>query len=90
MLRFFLWSNPKVTYQVPIEIKSTQGKAFAIGWLLGASRKRPSRNMVFKLSYELMNGAKDNENVIQRKEKTHKMAEANNHIPNQLFPNKFH
>ncbi|KAK8968090.1 hypothetical protein KSP40_PGU022058 [Platanthera guangdongensis] len=31
------------THQVPIEIGSTQGKAFAIRWLLGASRKRPGR-----------------------------------------------
>ncbi|KAL4196971.1 hypothetical protein AMTRI_Chr04g248930 [Amborella trichopoda] len=33
------------THQVPIEIGSTQGKALAICWFLGASRKRPGRNM---------------------------------------------
>ncbi|KAL4183236.1 hypothetical protein AMTRI_Chr11g154140 [Amborella trichopoda] len=33
------------THQVPIEIGSTPGKALAIRWLLGASRKRTSRNM---------------------------------------------
>ncbi|MBA0611723.1 hypothetical protein Godav_012385, partial [Gossypium davidsonii] len=37
------------THQVPIEIGSTQGKTLAIRWLLGASRKRPGRNMAFKL-----------------------------------------
>ncbi|TYI27063.1 hypothetical protein ES332_A05G153300v1 [Gossypium tomentosum] len=42
------------THQVPIEIGFTQGKAFAIRWLLGASRKRPGRNMTFKLSSELV------------------------------------
>ncbi|KAK8353354.1 hypothetical protein V6Z12_A05G152700 [Gossypium hirsutum] len=42
------------THQVPIEIGFTQGKAFAIRWLLGASRKRPGRNMAFKLSSELV------------------------------------
>ncbi|KAH0440539.1 hypothetical protein IEQ34_025562 [Dendrobium chrysotoxum] len=46
------------THQVPISIGSTQGKALAIRWLLGASRKRPGRNMAFRFSSEL------NENFI--------------------------
>jgi small subunit ribosomal protein S7 len=33
--------------------------------------------MVFKLSYELIDADKDNGNVIQRKEETHRMVEAN-------------
>jgi ribosomal protein S7 len=33
--------------------------------------------MVFKLSYELMDVARDNENVIRRKEETHRMVEVN-------------
>ena len=65
------------TYQVPIEIKSAQGKALAIRWLLGASRKRSGRNMSFKLSYELIDAARDNGDAIRKKEETHKMAEAN-------------
>lgn len=65
------------TYQVPIEIKSAQGKALAIRWLLGASRKRSGRNMSFKLSYELIDAARDNGDAIRKKEETHRMAEAN-------------
>ncbi len=65
------------TYQVPIKIESTQGKTLVIHWLLGASRKRPNRNIVFKLSYELMDDIRDNGNVIRRKEETHRMVEAN-------------
>nr|YP_009920470.1 ribosomal protein S7 [Syntrichia filaris]QMQ99614.1 ribosomal protein S7 [Syntrichia filaris] len=65
------------TYQVPIEIKSAQGKALAIRWLLGASRKRFGRNMSFKLSYELIDAARDNGDAIRKKEEIHKMAEAN-------------
>ncbi|BDD77232.1 ribosomal protein S7 (chloroplast) [Marchantia polymorpha subsp. ruderalis] len=65
------------TYQVPLEIKSTQGKALAIRWLLGASRKRSGQNMAFKLSYELIDAARDNGIAIRKKEETHKMAEAN-------------
>ncbi|KAH9562826.1 hypothetical protein CY35_05G092400 [Sphagnum magellanicum] len=59
------------TYQVPIEIEYAQGKSLAICWLLGASRKCSGRNMAFKLSYELMDAARDNGNVIRKKEETY-------------------
>ena len=65
------------THQVPVEIGSTQGKALAIRWLLGASRKRPGRNMAFKLSSELVDAAKGSGGAIRKKEATHRMAEAN-------------
>ncbi|KAK5838460.1 hypothetical protein PVK06_007190 [Gossypium arboreum] len=65
------------THQVPIEIGSTQGKALAIRWLLGASQKRPGRNMAFKLSSELVDAAKGSGDAIRKKEETHRMAEAN-------------
>ncbi|RYQ92314.1 hypothetical protein Ahy_B09g098515 isoform A [Arachis hypogaea] len=62
---------------VPIEIGSTQGKALAIRWLLGASRKCPGRNMAFKFSSELVDAAKGSGDAIRKKEETHRMAEAN-------------
>nr|YP_009138876.1 ribosomal protein S7 [Lathyrus pubescens]AIK21244.1 ribosomal protein S7 [Lathyrus pubescens] len=65
------------TRQVPIEIESTQGKVLAIRWLLAASRKRPGRNMAFKLSSELVDAAKGRGDAIRKKEETQKMAEAN-------------
>ncbi|KAH1032493.1 hypothetical protein J1N35_044667 [Gossypium stocksii] len=65
------------THQVSIEIRSTQGKALAIRLLLGASRKRPGRNMAFKLSFELVDDAKGSGDAIRKKEETHRMAEAN-------------
>nr|BEG71944.1 ribosomal protein S7 [Astragalus macropelmatus] len=65
------------THQVPIEIGSTQGKALAIRWLLGAARKRPGRNMAFKLSSELLDAVKGSGDAIRKKEETHRMAEAN-------------
>ena len=65
------------THQVPIEIGSTQGKALAIRWLLGESRKRPGRNMAFKLSSELVDAAKGSGGAIRKKEETHRMAEEN-------------
>nr|YP_010275940.1 ribosomal protein S7 [Cananga odorata]YP_010275953.1 ribosomal protein S7 [Cananga odorata]UKH49854.1 ribosomal protein S7 [Cananga odorata]UKH49867.1 ribosomal protein S7 [Cananga odorata] len=66
-----------LTHQVPIEIGSRQGKVLAIRWLLGASRKRPGRNMAFKLSSELVDAAKGRGGAIRKKEETHRMAEAN-------------
>ncbi|KAG6555948.1 hypothetical protein Mapa_001888 [Marchantia paleacea] len=66
--------SKKGSGQVPLEIKSTQGKALAIRWLLGASRKRSGQNMAFKLSYELIDAARDNGIAIRKKEETHKMA----------------
>ena len=65
------------TYQIPLESQSTQGKALAIRWLLGAARKRSGEDMSAKLSYELIDAAKDNGIAIRKKEETHKMAEAN-------------
>nr|YP_010379562.1 ribosomal protein S7 [Astragalus gypsodes]AJE72765.1 ribosomal protein S7 [Astragalus crassicarpus]UCS40627.1 ribosomal protein S7 [Astragalus gypsodes] len=65
------------THQVPIEIGATQGKVLAIRWLLGASRKRPGRNMAFKLSSELLDAVKGSGGAIRKKEETHRMAEAN-------------
>ncbi|KAJ4699836.1 30S ribosomal protein S7, chloroplastic [Melia azedarach] len=58
-------------------IRSAQGKALAVRWLLGASRKRPGRNMAFKLSSELVDAAKGSGDAIRKKEETHRMAEAN-------------
>uniref|UniRef100_K4CTX8 Small ribosomal subunit protein uS7 domain-containing protein n=1 Tax=Solanum lycopersicum TaxID=4081 RepID=K4CTX8_SOLLC len=60
-----------------IYIYATQGKALAIRWLLAASRKRPGRNMAFKLSSELVDAAKGSGDAIRKKEETHRMAEAN-------------
>ncbi|KAK8916466.1 hypothetical protein KSP39_PZI022394 [Platanthera zijinensis] len=65
------------THQVPISIGSTQGKVLAIRWLLGASQKRPGRNMAFQCCSKLVYAAKGSGNAIRKKEETHRMAEAN-------------
>uniref|UniRef100_A0A1L4BNF3 Ribosomal protein S7 n=2 Tax=Pelargonium TaxID=4030 RepID=A0A1L4BNF3_9ROSI len=69
-------------YQVPIEIKAPQGKVLAIRWLLEAARKRPGRNMAFKLSSELMDATKGKGNAIRKKEETYRMAESNRTFAN--------
>ncbi|VAH67870.1 unnamed protein product [Triticum turgidum subsp. durum] len=60
-----------------IGVKTRQGRALAIRWLLEASQKCPGRNMAFKLSSELVDAAKGSGGAICRKEATHRMAEAN-------------
>lgn len=65
------------TYRVPTEMKSTQGKALAIRWLLEASRKRSGRDIASKPSSELMDAAKNSGSAIRKREETHRMAEAN-------------
>nr|YP_009435801.1 ribosomal protein S7 [Monopsis alba]YP_009435820.1 ribosomal protein S7 [Monopsis alba]ATG25802.1 ribosomal protein S7 [Monopsis alba]ATG25823.1 ribosomal protein S7 [Monopsis alba] len=66
-----------LTQQVPVEIGSRRGKVLAIRWILAASRKRPGRNMAFKLSSELVDAAKGRGDAIRKREETHRMAEAN-------------
>nr|AVY52526.1 ribosomal protein S7 [Chimaphila japonica] len=65
------------TRQIPIEIKSPQGKTLAMRWLLAASRNRTGRNMALKLSSELVDAAKGKGGAIRKKEEAHRMAEAN-------------
>jgi small subunit ribosomal protein S7 len=65
------------THQVPIEIGSTQGKALAIRWLLGASRTRPGRTMAFKVSSEFVAAAQGSGDALRNLEVSHRMAEAN-------------
>jgi small subunit ribosomal protein S7 len=65
------------TYQVPVEVKRSQGKALAIRWILAAAHKRSGRNMSLKLTYELIDAAKQTGSAIRKRQETHKMAEAN-------------
>ncbi len=70
------------TYQVPIEIHPAQSKALAIRWILSSAKKRFAKNMAFKLSYEIMDAARNTGNSIRKKEETHRMAEANRAFAN--------
>nr|YP_010933431.1 ribosomal protein S7 [Streptosarcina arenaria]YP_010933449.1 ribosomal protein S7 [Streptosarcina arenaria]YP_010933532.1 ribosomal protein S7 [Streptosarcina costaricana]YP_010933553.1 ribosomal protein S7 [Streptosarcina costaricana]WKT08856.1 ribosomal protein S7 [Streptosarcina arenaria]WKT08857.1 ribosomal protein S7 [Streptosarcina arenaria]WKT08957.1 ribosomal protein S7 [Streptosarcina costaricana]WKT08958.1 ribosomal protein S7 [Streptosarcina costaricana] len=65
------------TYQVPMEVTPARGHALAVRWLLSASRKRPGRDMAFKLAYEILDAAKHTGQAIRKREEVHRMAEAN-------------
>lgn len=50
---------------------------FFARWLLEAFRKHPGGNMVFKLSFELVDAVRRSGDAIHKKEESHRMAEAN-------------
>ena len=65
------------TYQVPVEVKNNRSQALAIRWIVNAIRNRKEKNMVEKLSAELIDAAGNKGSAIKKREDTHKMAEAN-------------
>ena len=65
------------TYQVPVEVKNNRSQALAIRWIVNAIRARKEKNMVEKLSAELIDAAGNKGSAIKKREDTHKMAEAN-------------
>ena len=65
------------TYQVPVEVKNNRSQALAIRWIVNAIRGRKEKDMVEKLSAELIDAASNKGSAIKKREDTHKMAEAN-------------
>ena len=65
------------TYQVPVEVKNNRSQALAIRWIVNAIRSRKEKDMVEKLSSELIDAASNKGSAIKKREDTHKMAEAN-------------
>ena len=65
------------TYQVPVEVKNNRSQALAIRWIVKAIRSRKEKNMIDKLSAELIDAANNKGSAIKKREDTHKMAEAN-------------
>tara|TARA_B100001029_G_scaffold46607_1_gene36871 strand:+ start:477 stop:947 length:471 start_codon:yes stop_codon:yes gene_type:complete len=65
------------TYQVPVEVKNNRSQALAIRWIVNAIRGRKEKNMIERLSAELIDAASNKGSAIKKREDTHKMAEAN-------------
>ncbi len=64
-------------YQVPIEVKGNRQQTLAIRWILEAVRGRRGRPAHEKLAQELMDCYNKQGATIQKRENTHRMAEAN-------------
>ena len=65
------------TYQVPVEVRSSRRMALAMRWLIDSARKRGENTMPRKLAGELMDASENRGGAINKREETHRMAEAN-------------
>ncbi len=64
-------------YQVPVEVNQFRRQSLAIRWLILYARTRAGKNMVDKLTEELLDAANSKGGAIKKKEDVHRMAEAN-------------
>jgi small subunit ribosomal protein S7 len=65
------------TYQVPVQIEGARRTSLAMRWLLQSARNRNGKSMDEKLANELLDAFNNTGATIQRREDTHRMAEAN-------------
>ena len=64
-------------YQVPLEVNRKRAQTLAIRWILEAVRSRKGRPAHEKLAQELIDCYNKQGTTIQKRENTHRMAEAN-------------
>src|SRR3990167_2962596 len=67
-------------YQVPMPVRGERREALSIRWLVTAARSRPNsqfHRFADKLSAEILDAAVGQGGAMDRKNQTHKMAEAN-------------
>ena len=65
------------TYQVPMEVRPDRQVSLSLRWLIAYSRSRGEKDMVSKLSAELLDAFNNRGGAVKKKEDTHRMAEAN-------------
>ena len=66
------------TYQIPVEVRSPRSLTLALKWLISSARRRKlEKNMIDKLSHEMIDAYSKKGAAFKRKEDTHRMAEAN-------------
>ena len=65
------------TYQVPVEVRPSRRNALAMRWLVDSARSRSEKSMAARLAGELMDAADGRGSAVQKREDTHRMAEAN-------------
>ena len=64
-------------YQVPVEVNPYRKLSLAIHWLISYARERSGKNMVDKLTEEIIDAANSKGGAVKKKEDVHRMAEAN-------------
>ena len=65
------------TYQVPVEVRASRRTALAMRWLVEAARKRGEKTMGLRIAGELQDAYENRGSAVEKKEDTHRMAEAN-------------
>ena len=65
------------SYQVPMQVNRARQQSLAIRWLLEAVRDKKGRPMHLKLADEIMAGFKKEGVAYNKRENTHRMADAN-------------
>ena len=65
------------TYQVPVEVRPRRANTLAIRWITGFARNRRERTMAERLAAELILASTGDGTTTNKKENTHRMAEAN-------------
>ncbi len=65
------------TYQVPREIALEKRVGIAMHWIIMAARAKKGKNMISRLSEELIAASKNEGAAVKKREDTHKMAESN-------------
>ena len=73
------------TYQVPTEVRGEERLALAFRWIITYSRQRSEKIMAERLAGELMDAANGQGRAVQRREETHRMAEANRAFAHYRF-----
>ncbi|GMV36289.1 MAG: 30S ribosomal protein S7 [Fimbriimonadales bacterium] len=65
------------TYQVPVEVNPLRKRSLTLRWLITFARKRSGKNMVDKLTAELLDAYNNTGAAVKKREDTHRMADAN-------------
>jgi len=65
------------TYQVPVEIDRERQMALTLRWLVQYSMARKGTGMSGAMAAEILDGLKNQGNVVKKRDDTHKMAQAN-------------
>jgi small subunit ribosomal protein S7 len=65
------------SYQVPYEVPDDRQRTLALRWLMMGSRARNERTMAERLAAELMDATNEQGKAYEKRQDTHRMAEAN-------------
>lgn len=65
------------TYQVPIKVVSRRSEALAFRWIISSAAGKKAQSMNIRLATELMDAFNKSGGAMEKREMTHRMAEAN-------------